>query len=155
VLSENKQNHLVRTNNTIKNNLKNWLNGVRMINDSIDILDAHIINIGIEFEIVIEPSANRFAALRKASIAVENEFKIHKEIGEPIITTDYFRALKDVEEILDVTKIKVVNKFGLPYSEVVYSIDDNTTLDGRVILAPKNHIFELKFPDIDIKGTVR
>ena len=155
VLSENKQNHLVRTNRTIKNNLKNWLNGVRMINDSIDILDAYVINIGIEFEIVIDPTANKFAALRKASLAIESEFKIHKEIGEPIITTDYFKVLKNVEEILDVTKIKVVNKYGLPYSEVVYSIDRNTTLDGRVILAPKNHIFELKFPDIGIKGTIR
>ena len=126
-----------------------------MINDSIDILDAYVINIGVEFEIVVDPSANKFTALRKSTLAIENEFKIHKEIGEPIIKTDYFRALKNVEEVLDVIKIKIVNKYGAPYSEVVYSINENTTVDDRVVLAPKNHIFELKFPEIDIKGTVR
>jgi len=155
VISENKQEYLVKTNRTIKNNLKNWLNGVRMINDSIDILDAYIINIGIEFEIVIDPGANKYAALRMASRAIENEFRIHKEIGEPIIKTDYFKALKDVDEIIDVAKIKVVNKNGLPYSEVVFSIEKNTTVDDRVIIPPKHHIFELKYPDVDIKGTIR
>jgi hypothetical protein len=155
VLSENSQGHLIRTNKTIKNNLKNWLNGVRMINDSIDILDAYIVNIGIDFEIVIDPSANRFSALRKATLAIEEEFRIHKEIGEPIIKTDYFKALKNVEEVLDVIKIDVVNKSGLPYSEVVHSIDENTTSDNRVVLIPRNHIFELKFPEIDIRGTVK
>ena len=52
-----------------------------MINDSVDILDAFIINIGIEFEAVIDPGANKYAVLRRATQAIENEFKIHKEIS--------------------------------------------------------------------------
>ena len=47
--SENSFGKLTKTNATIKNNLKTWLNQYRMINDTLDILDPYIINLGIEF----------------------------------------------------------------------------------------------------------
>ena len=51
VISENSFGKLEKTNSTIKRNLKIWLNQYRMINDTIDILDPYIINLGIEFSI--------------------------------------------------------------------------------------------------------
>ena len=55
VISENTLGKLTPTNDTIKKNLKVWLNNYRMINDTIDILDPFIINFGINF--VIKPDS--------------------------------------------------------------------------------------------------
>ena len=54
VISEDRFGKLTSTNSTIKTNLKTWLNDYRMINDTIDILGAYIINIGMEY--IIKPS---------------------------------------------------------------------------------------------------
>jgi len=155
VISENQDNHLVRTNITIKNNLKTWLNHYRMINDTVDILDAHIINFGIEYDIVIESGVNRHAALRASNLAIRSLLKMTKEIGEPIIITDIFKALKDVREVVDVVEVRIINKVAGAYSQVVFDIAKNTSADGRVITPPQTHIFELKYPNLDIVGTIK
>ncbi len=154
VISENAEGHLVRANNTIKQNLKTWLNGVRMINDTIDILDAFIINVGVEFDIVIEENANKYEVLRMAQLAIEEQFLLQREMGEPIVVSDFFKALKDVEEIVDVVSVRVVNKSGSPYSSLDYDIKGNSSKDGRVIYAPRTAVFELKYPEVDIKGKI-
>lgn len=154
VLSENEEGHLINSNATLKLNLKTWLNNVRMINDTIDILNGFVINIGIDYQIVVDENANRFEALRKSSLAIEELFVVHKEMGEPIYLSDYFKALKDVEEVLDVIDIQVVNKVGAPYSDLDFNIPQNTSPDGRVITPPRTAVFELKYPEIDIRGTI-
>lgn len=154
VLSENEEGHLVNPNATLKLNLKTWLNNVRMINDTIDILNGFVINIGIDYQIVVDENANRFEALRKSSLAIEELFVVHKEMGEPIYLSDYFKALKDVEEVLDVIDIQVVNKAGAPYSDLDFNVLQNTSPDGRVVTPPRTAVFELKYPEIDIRGTI-
>ena len=154
VLSENEEGHIVKSNNTMKLNLKTWLNNVRMLNDTVDILDGHIINVGIDYQIVVAEGADRFEALRKSSLAIEELFLIHKEMGEPLYISDYFKALKDVEEVLDVINIDVINKVSGPYSNLDFDIELNTSSDGRVITPPRTALFELKFPEIDIRGTI-
>ena len=59
VLAEDSGN-FATPNETIKNNLKQWLAPRRMLNDSIDILDARIINIGIRFEVLADLEVNRY-----------------------------------------------------------------------------------------------
>jgi len=154
LLSENREGHLIKTNSTIKNNLKSWLDGVRMINDTIDILDGYIVNIGIEYDIVTNPKSNKYATLRQASKALENEFKVHKELGEPLYISDFWSVLKNVEGVLDVKDVRITNKVGAPYSDTVCNIKEKTSLDGRVIIPPSTYVFELKYPNIDIKGNI-
>ena len=66
VVSESAAGNLERTNKTIKNNLKTWINSYRMINDTIDILDARIINIGVNFLIAAQPNVDKFQVLDRA-----------------------------------------------------------------------------------------
>ena len=154
ILSENLDGELVLASKTLKLNLKSWLNNVRMMNDTIDILDAHIVNIGIDFSIVVDDNANKFDTLRKASKVIEDTFLIHKDIGEPLVISDYFKALKDIEEIVDVVDVEIVNKVGAPYSDVDFVVSRHTSADGRVVTPEKTQVFELKYPDVDIRGTV-
>ena len=154
VISENREGELVPTNNTIKENLKTWLNSVRMISDTVDILDAEIINIGIEYDIVVEQNANRFEVLRAAQLALEAEVEIHKELGEPIYVSEFFKALKDIDGLLDVVDIRITNLVGDPYSDVDFDTAANSSADGRSVTPPINQIFEIKFPEVDIVGRI-
>ena len=68
VISEDTFGKLEKTNSTIKRNLKIWLNQYRMINDTIDILDPYIINLGIEFSIKTVPGADKKWSLEDVSM---------------------------------------------------------------------------------------
>ena len=154
VISEDSFGKLTKTNTTIKNNLKTWLNEYRMVNDTIDMLDPYIINLGIEF--VIKPTAktNKNTALQRAIQALQENFAEGFFIGEPIYISDVYSVLKNVEGILDVTKVKIVNKVGAKYSTAAYNVNKNLSPDGSYLIAPANGIFEIKYPTNDIKGKV-
>ena len=154
VISENKRGKLVNSNSTIKTNLKTWLNQHRMINDTIDILDAYIINIGIEFVIKATAGADRSAVLVSAVQALRSKFSEGFFIGEPVYISDIYSELKKNQNILDVIKVKITNKNGGQYSYVSFDVNRNLSPEGSYLIAPKNAIFELKFPEVDIKGKV-
>lgn len=75
VVSESKFGKLTLTNNTIKNNLKVWLNNYRMVNDTIDILDPYIINLGIEFVAKLTPGKSKNTVMSSATKALSNLFQ--------------------------------------------------------------------------------
>jgi len=58
ILAYNQNNNLVTTSQTIKNNLITYLNQSRMIGDTVNIKDAFIINICIDFEIITLPNVS-------------------------------------------------------------------------------------------------
>jgi len=155
VVSENPQNKLINTNDTIKTNLKTWLNHYRMINDTIDILDPFIINFGINFVIKSQKNVDKFKVLDDCVVALSNAFSSPLFIGESISKSEIFNVLNGVSGINDVVKVQIINKTSSNYSNVFFSVSDNTSPDGDMIVCPKNAIFELKFPEVDIKGRLR
>ena len=56
---------------------------------------------------------------------------------------------------MDVLDVEIVSKFGSPYTDLFLSIDEALTSDGRTVVCPDNAVFEIKFPESDIKGTVK
>jgi len=155
VVSVNSQNKLATTNSTIKNNLKTWLNHYRMMNDTVDILDPYIIDLGVEFVIKATPDVDKYILLDSAIAAVKSLYTGHFYIGEALYVTDIYNVLRGVTGILDVTRVKVVNKTGALYASTVFDVAQNTSPDGTYVIAPKNAIFEVKFPAVDIKGKVK
>jgi len=156
VLSENVLGGLSVANRTLKTNVKTWLNQYKMINDTIDILDGHIVNVGIEFEIVSAISSNKFEVLDIATTALK-DFLSEKVfgIGENLYITDIYRTLNRVRGVADTTNVKIVQKSGPNYSQVYYDTEYFTSPDGRYVAIPENGVFEIKFPDIDIKGIIK
>ena len=156
VVSEAPGGKLTAPNVTLKNNLKTWLLQYKIVNDTIDILDATIVNFGINYVAVIDTNANRFNVLTKANEAITNHINNNQyDIGEPIIITDFYKVLQKVKGIVDVVDLEIVGRTGTSYSQANYDFDDKLTVDGRRILADQNTIFELKFPNLDIKGSIR
>lgn len=155
VISEDSNGRLTNTSNTIKQNLKTWINSSRMINDTIDILDAKIINLGIEFIAIANIEANKYDVLTDAIEELKNFYERKLDIGEPLSLTEIYNRLNKLDGIVDVTRVKVVQKTGTNYSDVGFDIDDSYSDDGRYLIAPDNVIFEIKFPENDIKGTIK
>lgn len=155
VISEDEYGKLIQSNSAIKENLKTWLNKSRMINDTIDIIDADIINFGIDFEIVGELTEDKREVLNNALFEVKQEFSRLRDIGEPLFITDIYKALKKAKGVLDVTDVKVVCKNGGLYSDMFIDVSQYTSPDGRYVEIPINSIFEIKYPDNDIKGSVK
>ena len=155
VISEDKFGKLAIANNTIKTNLKTWLNNYRMVNDTIDILDPYIINIGIEFVIKLKPGHNKTDILNQATQKIRSMISDGYFIGESIYISDIYSALKDIDSVLDVPSVKLNNKSGGQYSSTTFVINKNISPDGTQLLCPANAIFEIKFPEVDIRGKVR
>jgi hypothetical protein len=155
VTSEDEDSKLVQSNQSLKTNLKTWLNKNKMISDSIDILDAKIVNFGIEFEAIGEVDQDNFDLLSDAVNALSEKFTKTYDISENIYISDIYSTLKEVDGILDVTSAKAVLKVGGEYSDVFYDFQENLSADGRMIDIPNNVIVELKLPEIDIKGVIR
>ena len=109
----------------IKTNIKTWVNGYRMVNDTVDILDPFIINVGIDF--VISPSVgeDRNELLAKAISTLAAKFKESFFIGEPLYISHIYKELKTVTGIMDVLKVRIRNKTGGQYSSVSFDINKN------------------------------
>tara|TARA_Y100001938_G_C8094492_1_gene437233 strand:- start:309 stop:2111 length:1803 start_codon:yes stop_codon:yes gene_type:complete len=156
VLSEDVDGNFTTANSTLKENLKHWLNQGRMINDTVDILDAKVINIGIEFDAISTPESNPFEVLNEAVASLSVYYERKFEIGEPFYIGEIFSHLNRSPGILDVTRVKVTQKTGLGYSNsVLFNVDDNMSVDDRYIVVPHNAVLEIKYPSQDIKGSIR
>tara|TARA_R110000824_G_scaffold153294_1_gene324913 strand:- start:22021 stop:23823 length:1803 start_codon:yes stop_codon:yes gene_type:complete len=156
VVSENSSGKLATANITLKNNLKTWISQYRMVNDTVDILDATIVNFGLRYVVSIDMNSNRYTVLNKASEAL-GEFLLRNQydIGESIVISDFYKVLQAVDGIVSVGTVEVTSQIGAAYSRVSYDFKRALSADGHRIEARKNMIFELKFPNVDIKGSIR
>ena len=156
VISEDTSGKLLTANTTLKNNLKNWILQYKMINDTVTILDAVIVNFGINYTVALDMNANRFSVINQANSALRASLlRSQYEVGESILITDFYKVLQKVNGVIDVIDMEIVGKTGASHAPSGYDFRENLSADGRRIEAENNIIFELKFPNIDIKGSVR
>lgn len=155
VVSEDNNGKLTTANSTIKNNLKIWLGRYKMLNDVIDILDAKIINYGIDFEINVTRDSNPNDVINRVISKLSKDYNVTSYIGEPIYLSNLYNIINKVDGVSDVKKVKIYNKSGGVYSASSVNFDDLLSRDGTFYKAPKNVIFELKFVNADIRGVAK
>ena len=94
----------------LKRNLQTYLSEYRMINDSINIKDAYIINIEVLFDIIVLPNYNNSEVITKCVESLTNLFDIDKwQINEPIILKDINILLDKVEGVKTVKNVTINN----------------------------------------------
>jgi hypothetical protein len=156
VLSYNINKQLTIASTALKQNLTTYLSQYRMVNDSVNIKDGFIINIGVNFDIIILPNYNSNEILSKCILALKDYFAIDKwAINQPIILRNIYILLDAIEGVQTVKNITITNLVGedLGYSPYAYSIPAATA--ANVIYPSLDpSIFEVKFPDTDIQGRV-
>ena len=140
----------------LKQNLSTYLSQYRMVNDSISIKDAFIINIGVNFDIIVLPNFNSNEVLIKCILALQDFFAIKNwQINEPIILRDVFVILDSIEGVQTVKDLSFSNKVGtdLGYSQYAYDTV-GATVSGVIYPSIDPMIFEVKYLDRDIQGRV-
>ena len=156
VISEDSSGKLAATNSVIKTNLKSWIQKHKMINDTVDILNAYVLNLEVDFTAVATRGSNRYEVHQAAIEFLSSYFSIKKfDIGENFYISDIFSVLRGVPGILDVVEVSISAKNQVGYSAPPINIDNRRDPDGRYINIPKNVIVEVKWPNQDIVGTIR
>jgi len=156
VLSYNVNNQLTTASTALKQNLTTYLSQYRMVNDSVNIKDAFIINIGVNFSIIILPNYNSNEVLSKCIVALKDYFAIDKwAINQPIILRNIYILLDAIEGVQTVQDITINNLVGenLGYSKYAYSIPA-ATANNVIYPSLDPSIFEVKYPNSDIQGRV-
>jgi hypothetical protein len=155
LISQDRAGLLTATNSTLKQNLKTWLSRYKMINDTIDLLDARVVNFGIEFIVVADYSENKFNVLSAATARLRNYFaNLQFDIGESLYISDVYKELQRVPGVIDVLDVKIVPQVGGVYSDANFDFTERLSPDGRYITSEKDTIFEIKYPNIDIQGSI-
>lgn len=142
---------------TLKQNLATYLNQYRMVTDAINIKDAFYINVGLNFDIVVQSGYNNNTVITDCIVALKNFFSIDKwNINQPIVISDITSLLLQVNGVQSVTKVEIVNKqddTGVTYSKYAYDIH-GATRQGNIYPSMDPSIFEVRYPDLDIQGRV-
>jgi hypothetical protein len=162
-LGFNSNKKLTPLNQTVKENLKTYLSQYRLVTDAVNIKDAYVINIAVNFAILTKAEFSKNDVLLRCVATVKDFFDIDRwQIGQPIVLADIAYELSLVEGVASVvppidsdTVIKIENKYkaGEGYSGNFYDIK-NSMIDGVLYPALDPSIFEVKFPNADIKGKV-
>ena len=153
---------LQNLNVATKQNLQNYLSYYRILTDAVNIKNAYIVNIGINFEIIVLPNYNSNEVLLKCINTLKEFFAIERMgINKPINLTDIYVTLDNIDGVQSVVRpdsennggLQIVNKFGGSYSNNKYNTKSATR--NGIVYPPKDPTcFEVKYPDVDIVGKV-
>ena len=158
IIGRNSKGQLALTQDSLKKNLKIYLNQFRLISDAIDILDSAVINIGINFEIIVDVSLDKQQVLQAVLIKIKNYFGTKNfNIDQPIVLSDVVSTIYNNDGVVAVNELQIQNITGelsdRTYSNVAFNVKTNTY--KKIIIPPPGSIFEVKFPNSDIQGTIK
>jgi hypothetical protein len=162
ILGYDANQRLKNLNTATKENLKNYLSYYRILTDAVNIKNAHIVNVGIDFEIIVLPNYNSNEVLLRCVDALKKYFHIdNMQINQPINLSDVYVLLDGVKGVQSVVRpnengeggLQIVNKYDGLYSSNKYDMK-NATRNGMIYPPKDPAIFEVKYPDTDIRGKV-
>jgi len=148
---------LTRLNSTVKKNIKSYLENYRILTDEIRILDAFVINIAVDFRIIVYRGYNMNEVLARANDTVREFFSVDRwKINQPIVYKDLLLEIAKVEGVQNVDRLRILNRYrfrdGSDYEDYLYDIGSATEA-GIIYPSLDPSIFELRYPDKDIIGS--
>ena len=155
VLGYDSNKNLTNLNLAVKQNLKTYLGEYRMITDAVNMINGFIINIGCDFEIICYSNFNKREVITNCLTQLKDYFNIDNwTFNKPINISEIELILANVEGVMSVPSVKISNlcgDAGISYSPNKYNIDEATK--GKIVYPSLDpSIFEVKFPNKDIKG---
>jgi hypothetical protein len=158
-------------NELLCQNVASYLDKYRMINDFIILTSGQIINLGIDFTVRGEKYVNNQHLITQCILHIKNYMDINNwYMNDTLYISNISDILKDVPGVVNVVEVKLNNKFGGDYSNFIlpsvnedisyYNVD--VDVNGEAEIIPTNNqihssptsMFEIKFPDKDIKGRI-
>ena len=156
ILTQNSTGQLDYASETLKKNLRTYLSHYRVIGDSIEIKDAYIINIAVDFEIIVLPNFNNSDVILACINSLQEYFNREKwQMHQPIMMRELFILLDQITGVQSVKRVDISNKSGTTSGYSQYSYDIGGATQNQVIYPSLDpSIFELRYPNTDITGRV-
>ena len=163
LLSYDDQGNLTDTvSNTLKNNILRYLTNYRMINDYIDIQSGEVVDLGLEIDLLLDKNINQSEVLKDVITQATDFFGINnRKMGDPLFVGELQKSISDIVGVVNVVDLRVFGKTGGEYSIAEVSqdyVDDTTKEIGQsdsTIFMKSNQIFQIRFPNKDIKVRVK
>lgn len=162
VLTYDMNKQLTQVPSIVKQNAGKYLQMFALMGDRITITDAYIINIGVEFTISTTTLYSKKQVLVNCLTKLKEYFKIQNiQINSYINLVQIRNIIMQIPGVSNLNTLNVVNKTGTTtvgtttytYSNVYYSIY-NATQNQIIYPSIDPSIFQVKYPDYDIVGTV-
>jgi len=146
---------LSNLNRAVKENLKTYLSEYKILTDGININDGFIINIGIEFEVITLKNYNKSEVISDCISELKDYLNIDNwTFNNTINISELELIVANVDGVSSVPKLKIINKCGGEYSPNSYNIE--AAIKDKILYPSLDpSVFEVKFPDSDIKGRAR
>jgi hypothetical protein len=156
VLSYDINNRLKIASDALKQNITTYLSQYRMVNDAVNIKDGFIINIGVNFDIIVLPNYNSNQVLFNCIAALKTYFAIDNwQINQPILLRDIYVLLDRIDGVQTVKIVNITNLVGENIGYSPYAYDTTAaTINNVVYPSLDPSIFEVKYPNQDIQGRV-
>jgi hypothetical protein len=156
ILSYNANKQLTRSNPALITNLITYLKQFRMITDGVNVIDGYVINIGVNFTITVYKGFNKKDVLSNCISTVQDFFNIDNwSFSQPINLSQLQLEIAKIDGVQSVVNVDIYNKTALDgdYSPVQYDIAA-ATKNNIVYPSVDPSIWECRFPDSDIRGSV-
>ena len=159
IISRDKNKKLKISPDTLKQNLAKYLNKFRLVSDAVDILDAKIINLGLEYTVTLESGYRGEVVIAAINSILASYFRTDKtQINKPIIYGEIENLILNSPGVVSlVSNLDITVKNGQDNNGNLYStqnFEPNAHLDRGYLFPPDGGVFEVKFPNDDIKGRV-
>jgi len=146
---------LTPLNRAVKENLKTYLSEYKILTDGVNVSDGFIINIGIDFEIITLQNYNKSEVLSSCIQELKDYFNIDSwTFNNTINLSELELLLANIDGVSSVPKLEITNKCGGVYSPNSYNIQ--AAIKDKILYPSLDpSVFEIKFPDTDIRGRAR
>jgi|TARA_R110000744_G_scaffold192084_1_gene311238 hypothetical protein len=154
VLAYNNEGQLIPASPRLKDNIKTYLSQYMLLTDAVDIKDAFVINIGVQFEVISLPNYQSRDVLLECNLALQKVLgRDQLTINQPLNLSELYTTLDRVKGVQTVKDIKLTSKSKGKYSEYGYDIA-GATKNNVVYPSYDPCCFEVKYPNQDIVGRV-
>jgi len=163
ILSYDSQGKLTNiVSNTLKQNIATYLSNYRMMNDYISILSAEVIDLSVDVSIVLDSAQNSGQVISAVIDKVSTYFNPQiRQLGQNVYLSELRSNIQNTNGVLTVVGIDVFNEVGGQYSSAQTSMRYSDPELRQIqpvddtIFAQPNQVYQIRFPNKDIRVSVK
>jgi len=156
ILAQDANNNFTDGNQALLENLRTYLSQYRMLTDALNIKTAFIINLGVNFEVIPSPNINSNEVVLKCIDRLKTLLSNDRmQINGPLNISSIVSDLDGLDGVQSIPTFEFLNLHSTSqgYSGNQYDID--SAIKNNILYPSLDpSIFEIKYPNADIKGKV-
>lgn len=154
LLAYDADSNLIPVNSALQENLRTYISQYRMLTDAINIKDAFIINLGINFEVIPKPNYNSheviLTCIARLKTILHND---RMQINGPIDLSAMISELDKLEGVQSIPTFEFYNLHDISAGYSGNEYDIKSAIKNNILYPSLDpSIFELKYPNKNIKG---